>query len=169
MAIQYNENIKIAAPLSIDNRYLSLRTLSGSPLPYSGLTEVNNTIILNERYTGLTVNINNLEYWYKDGVTNTDLILKTITGKTTANAITGATNLGFFSGQTGIQTLPIDHQTNNTYDGDYLNVTDGYTYSNSRKHYKLVANSDELNLNEITARVAKLLNGDFGGYKKAFA
>jgi hypothetical protein len=122
MAIQYNENIKIAAPLSIDNRYLSLRTLSGSPLPYSGVSEVNTVIISSERYTGLTVNINNLEYWYKDGVTNTDLILKSITGGTTANAITGATNLGFFSGQTGVQTLPIDHQTNNTYDGDYLSL-----------------------------------------------
>ena len=48
MAIQYNENIKIAGPLSLDNRYLSLRTSSGSPLPYSGVSEVNTVIISSE-------------------------------------------------------------------------------------------------------------------------
>ena len=55
MAIQYNENIKIAAPNPLDWRYLSNRTLNGSQLPYSGITEVNNKIIPSERYTGLTV------------------------------------------------------------------------------------------------------------------
>ena len=48
MAIQYNENIKIAGPLSLDNRYLSLRTSSGSPLSYSGVSEVNTVIISSE-------------------------------------------------------------------------------------------------------------------------
>jgi hypothetical protein len=128
MAIQYNENIKIAGPLPLDTRYLSLRTLGGNPLPYSGASEVYSTIISSERYSGLTVLINtggtNLEYWFKNNTTN--LILKSITGQTTADAITGATNLGFFSGQTGVQTLPIDHQTNNNYDGNYQSLYNWY-------------------------------------------
>ncbi len=74
MAIQYNENIKIAAPAPLDKRYLSTRTSLGVQLPYSGETEVNTTIISSERYTGLTVNINGIEYWYKDGVDDVDLI-----------------------------------------------------------------------------------------------
>ena len=56
MAIQYQENIKIAAPAPLDKRYLSNRTSSGAQVPYSACTEVNSTIISSERYTGLTVN-----------------------------------------------------------------------------------------------------------------
>jgi hypothetical protein len=126
MAIQYNENIKIAAPLPLDSRYLSLRTSGGNPLPYSSTTEVNTTIISSERYIGLTVNINNVEYWYMDGIADGDLILKTITGGTTGSGITGATNLGFFSGKTGIQTLPITHFTNSNYTGNYQSLYNWY-------------------------------------------
>jgi hypothetical protein len=89
MAIQYNENIKIAAPNPLDKRYLSVRTLSGSQLPYSATTEVNTTIISGERYSGLTVNVNNVEYWYCGGILNSNLVQKTMGG---AGTLTGATN-----------------------------------------------------------------------------
>jgi len=49
MAIQYNENIKIAAPAPLDKRYLSNRTSFGAQMPYSATTEANTTIILSER------------------------------------------------------------------------------------------------------------------------
>jgi hypothetical protein len=124
MSIQLNANLKIAAPAPIDQRYLSLRTLCGSPLPYSANTEVYATIPLTERYTGLTVNINNLEYWFKNNTTT--LILKSITGQTTANAVTGATNLGFFSGKTGIQTLPITNLPCACYNGTYNSIYNNY-------------------------------------------
>ena len=130
MAIQYNENIKIAAPLPLDSRYLSLRTSGGNPLPYSGVSEVNTTIISSERYVGLTVNINNVEYWYQNGIANGNLILKTITGGTTADAVTGATNLGFFSGKTGVQTLDITTLSTLPnyldYDGNYNSLYNWY-------------------------------------------
>ena len=38
MAIQYNENIKIAAPAPLDKRYLSTRTSGGAQVPYSACT-----------------------------------------------------------------------------------------------------------------------------------
>ena len=108
MAIQYNENIRIAAPAPLDKRYLSERTLLGSPLPYSGVSEVNTIIIPTERYTGLTVNINGIEYWYKEGVANLDLIEKKYdTNIPQSDYLTGATNLGFFSGYTGVQRLQL--------------------------------------------------------------
>jgi hypothetical protein len=116
MSIQLNSNLKIAAPASADKRYLSERTLSGSPLPYSATTEVFSTIPLSERHSGLTVFITtggtNLEFWFKDGVSNGSLIQKKYDSVIqTASFVTGATNLGFFTGQTGIQVLPITHLT----------------------------------------------------------
>lgn len=133
MAIQYNENIKIAAPLPLDSRYLSLRTSGGNPLPYSSTTEVNNTIISSERYVGLTVLINtgttDTEYWYKNGITNGSLIEKKYdTIVPFSDYITGGTNLGFFSGKTGIQTLQItnDGDPYNQYTGPYQSLYNWY-------------------------------------------
>ena len=74
MAISFNDNIKVFAPKPIDAKYLNT-----SNIPYSAITEVNTTILTSERYIGLTTNINNVEYWYKTGTTNSDLIEKTAT------------------------------------------------------------------------------------------
>lgn len=132
MAIQYQENIKIAAPAPLDKRYLSNRTSSGAQVPYSACTEVNSSIISSERYTGLTVNILGKEYWYKDGILDSCLIEK----KYDANIpqtdfITGATNLGFFNGYTGIQKLCITpFSTLGTnyldYQGNYCSLYNSY-------------------------------------------
>jgi hypothetical protein len=129
MAIQYNENIKIAAPAPLDKRYLSNRTSLGVQLPYSGVTEVTGAtgIILSERYTGLTVNINGIEYWFKNGVTNNDLIEKKYDTLIPNNDfVTGATNIGYFSGLTGIQTLPITYISDADYDGLYYSLYNYY-------------------------------------------
>ena len=40
--------------------------------------------------------------------------------------VTGATNIGFFTGQTGIQTLPIDHLSDNSLDGNYVSQYNYY-------------------------------------------
>lgn len=127
MAIQYNENIKIAAPNPLDWRYLSSRTYLGSQLPYSATTEVNSKIIQSERFTGLTVNVNGVEYWYKDGVLNTDLIEKKYDSTIPeGDFVTGGTNLGFFSGKTGIQTLPVTNLADSTYNGNYISIYNNY-------------------------------------------
>lgn len=88
MAISFNDNIKISAPKPIDAKYLN-----SSNLPYANVAEVNSTILEAERYLGLTVNINNVEYWYKDGVGDGDLILKS---SSSDGVVSGAT----FSGTT---------------------------------------------------------------------
>lgn len=77
MAIGLNDNIKIEAGKPGDAKYLNpLNT------PYSSINEVNTTIPVPQRHVGLTVNINNVEYWYKLGVTDTNLVLKTVGGQT---------------------------------------------------------------------------------------
>lgn len=114
MAIQYNENIHIAAPNPLDRRYLSLRTLAGSQLPYSAVTEVNNIIPITERYSGLTVNINGEDYWYKSGVNDNNLIIKSAdfssfsgyTGYTAPNSFLKLKQDNF-SGQTVTGSQPI--------------------------------------------------------------
>jgi hypothetical protein len=78
MAINLSDNIQVNLGKPVDNKYLQ-------PIlnrPYTGVSEVNSTIVEPLRHTGLTVNINGVEYWYKDGITNGDLVLKTAGGGT---------------------------------------------------------------------------------------
>lgn len=128
---QFNENITLAAPNPLDNRYLSLRTSAGAQLPYSGVSEVNLTILPTVRYQGLTVLIEsgatNIEYWYENGILDTDLIEKKYDSVLPlGDYVTGGTNIGYFSGYTGVQTLPIDNLVDNTYDGNYLSLYNYY-------------------------------------------
>jgi len=125
MAIQYNENIKIAAPAPLDKRYLSNRLINGVYLPYSSTTEVNTTIIPSERYIGLTVNISGSEYWYKNGIGDSDLIEKIGVGGS-SSGVDSVFNLGFFLGNSGVQILPINHLTNDAYDGNYESLYNYY-------------------------------------------
>lgn len=89
MAIILNDNIKVNAGKPSEAKYLNPNTNA----PYSGVTQVNTLIPISERHRGLTVLVNDKEYWYRDGVSNTDLILKTSTGTTTL-ASNGLTKLG---------------------------------------------------------------------------
>lgn len=81
MAIIFNDNLSIHANKPIDNRYINIST------PWNSTGEVNAAIPEPYRYIGLTVNINNAEYWYYSGTTDLDLIVKSMVGN-----VTGATN-----------------------------------------------------------------------------
>ena len=83
MAINLSDNIKVSAPKPIESRYLNINE------PWGSVSEVNSYIPEGERHIGLTVYIVNAEYWYKDGVGDSDLVLK-LGGS--GDAITGATN-----------------------------------------------------------------------------
>jgi hypothetical protein len=82
MAIVLSDNIQVNAPKPVDSRYLNIL------VPYSSTTAANTAIVSGVRFKGLTVNINNDEYWYRTGITNTDLVIKLGGG----SAITGAIN-----------------------------------------------------------------------------
>lgn len=131
MATTINTNFGILAPNPIDDRYNSTRLSSGRQLPYSGITEVISIIPESRRYPGLTVLIDSgataVEYWFREGVADGDLIPKTIDVNIPEGAfITGATNIGYFSGYTGVQILPIDNLADNNYDGDYCSLYNYY-------------------------------------------
>ena len=81
MAIKLSDNIQTNAPKPTDSRYLNNMT------PYSSTTHVNTVISSSVRYSGLTMNINGVEYWYASGTTDSDLVKKT-TSSGTASPLT---------------------------------------------------------------------------------
>ncbi len=81
MAIIINDNLAVNIGKPIDSKYLNITT------PWISIGAVNAGIPLSYRYTGLTVNILGAEYWYANGITNGDLVLKTNIG-----TLTGTTN-----------------------------------------------------------------------------
>ena len=66
MPIDFNDNLQIRAPKPIDDRYGPWETIEEGlinvPYPY--------------RYDKLTLNINGVEYWFKEGLEDVDLIIK---------------------------------------------------------------------------------------------
>ena len=66
MPIDFNDNLQIRAPKPIDDRYGPWETIEEGlinvPYPY--------------RYIKLTLNIAGVEYWFKDGLEDIDLIVK---------------------------------------------------------------------------------------------
>lgn len=107
MGIILNDNIKINAGKPSEAKYLSTGNTS-----YISVSAATTAIPISERHIGLTVLVNtgtsNIEYWWKGSVNDIDLIeKKSSSEQLVGEFITGATNLGYFSGQTGIQTLDL--------------------------------------------------------------
>ena len=63
MAITVNDNFKVNAGKPVDVKYLN-----SSNQPYLNEAEVLSEIPVSERSLGLTVNIQSVEYWFKDDV-----------------------------------------------------------------------------------------------------
>jgi hypothetical protein len=91
MAINLSDNVHVSAPKPVESKYLNIT------VPYTGTSQVNTCIASGERYVGLTLNISNVEYWYKTGVTDTALVTKSAGG--TWGSITGTLSV-----QTDLQT-----------------------------------------------------------------
>lgn len=74
----FNDNIFIAAPKALDNKHGKF--VSAAWAAYDSVTEANSSILSAYRSLGLTVIIDNgsgtQEYWYRDGITDDDLIPK---------------------------------------------------------------------------------------------
>jgi hypothetical protein len=74
MAIQLSDSIFVGQQKPVDDKYYN--GLS----PYSSTSQVNTALASAIRYRGLTVNISGTEYWYKDGITDGDLVVKSSGG-----------------------------------------------------------------------------------------
>ena len=121
MAIIINDNFAVNVGKPVDSKYLN------GQLPWLSTALVNAGISQPYRYTGLTVNILGTEYWYKTGVTNSSLVEKKYNSTIpSGNFVTGGTNLGFFSGFTGVQSLLLNRAGGTDYDGWYYSTYGWY-------------------------------------------
>lgn len=73
MGIALGDNINVTAGLPTDCRYYNGTT------SYASVAEANGVLVAGIRYVGLTVNIGGVEYWYRDGISDGDLIQKQTT------------------------------------------------------------------------------------------
>jgi len=102
MAVAFTDNLSIGQPKPADSRYFN--GLS----PWASTSAVTTGILSTVRYRGLTVNINGVEYWFKDGVANSDLVVKSVdlSGYVPYTGATTDVNLGSYGITTNTITLP---------------------------------------------------------------
>lgn len=79
MATEVNDNVNILAPKPADER-LSGGFSGGHSISYPYLAAVLAKIPEGNRYQGMTVPVLDKEYWFRDGITNADLVLKITSG-----------------------------------------------------------------------------------------
>lgn len=76
MSILLNDNVNVAAPKPTDHRYG----------PYATVAAALAAIVPSSRYTGLTVGITTggitEDYWFRVGIADVDLVVKTTSGVT---------------------------------------------------------------------------------------
>ena len=118
MAIVLSDNIQTNAQSPTDSRYYN------GLLPWASTAAVNAAIASGIRYTGLTVNILGIEYWYCGGISNGNLVVKSSGGQLNWTGST-ANGLGTY-----VSSSYICSQPNLTFDGTKLNIT-GNIYASS--------------------------------------
>ena len=70
MSIKLSDNIRVRQQKPLEDKYFN------ELVPYTSISQVNNLLPQAVRHIGLTVNINKEEYWYKDGIADSNLVLK---------------------------------------------------------------------------------------------
>jgi hypothetical protein len=71
MSIQLSDNIRVGQQLPLESKYFN------GTVPYTDVAQAESLITIGLRHRGLTVNIAGVEYWFKDGINNGDLVEKT--------------------------------------------------------------------------------------------
>ena len=124
MAIQLSDNIFVGQQKPVEAKYFD------GLQPWANTAAANTGILTPVRYRGLTVNINGVEYWYKDGIANGDLVIKTAGGSGTVQSIATSSPLTggtiTVNGTIGIQ------QASGSQDG-YLSLGD-WTIFNGKQN-----------------------------------
>jgi len=96
----------------------------------TGMTEVSKPMLVGlSGYTGVVLQYRGLYDLVTSGGTVSYSEFTGYTASTQINlnkTVTGATNIGYFTGKTGTQILPINHLSDNAYDGNYISVYNNY-------------------------------------------
>ena len=72
MSIKLSDSIRVGQQKPLEDKYFN------ELVPYTSTSQVNTLLPITVRHIGLTVNINKEEYWYKDGIEDSNLVLKII-------------------------------------------------------------------------------------------
>ena len=92
MAIPLNDNIKIDAPKPSEERSLQIdNTL------YPSVSVANATILPARRHIRLIVQLPDGEYWYKDGIADSDLVLKSLKVPSDSEMQTGTDDVKYLT------------------------------------------------------------------------
>ena len=70
MSIKLSDSIRVGQQKPLEDKYFN------ELVPYTSTTQVNTVLPKTVRHIGLTVNINKEEYWYKDGIEDSNLVPK---------------------------------------------------------------------------------------------
>lgn len=70
MAIKLSDSVRVGQQKPLEDKYFN------ELVPYTSISQVNTLLPKAVRHIGLTVNINKEEYWYKDGIEDSNLVLK---------------------------------------------------------------------------------------------
>ena len=138
MPITLNDNLHILTARPADDRYSKL--VAGVSTPFASVAEANTMINSAYRHKGLTVFIDigggSAEYWYKEGVTDTDLVPKNISKVVDAFSLSANGSRSVLAGQTLIRiefnatvamTIDIGTTTNGTEVMNGLDLVAGET------------------------------------------
>lgn len=142
--------IKVLNPLPVESKFFN-----SSGLPYVDTTEVTTEIPESIRYQGLTVFVVDTEYWFKDGVTDGDLVVKslgvsspiTLNGSTLADLRTsGYATFGsiFLGDNAGFNA---NSATNSTFIGELAGYNSGDGNNSNFFGYRAGYNSDAASSN----------------------
>lgn len=170
MAIIVNDNFSINTGKPVDSKYLNIST------PWNSVNQANNNIPLSYRYTGLTVNILGSEYWYRTGITDSHLVLKSFGGgiTTATNGLKlnndgtiislGGTLTGdtIFDGTASKYVLKYGGNYHTSYDGNTLvdkNYVDSIANGIVAKEPVLVATTGSITLSGLTTIDGVTLSG----------
>lgn len=86
MSFQLPFGVRVLNPVPVENKYFNT-----AGQPYTATTQVFSQLPAGIRHIGLTVNVNNVEYWFETGTTNASLVVKS-PSVVSGGGITGATN-----------------------------------------------------------------------------
>ena len=124
MAIKLSDSVRVGQQKPLEDKYFN------ELVPYTSTSKVNTLLPKAVRHIGLTVNINGDEYWYKDGIEDSNLILK-------SNNV-DLTNL-----------VPFDGATKNVNIGEhYFESSKGFKITGGTPNQALTANGGVLDLNK---------------------
>jgi hypothetical protein len=159
MSLQLPFGVRVLNPLPVEDKYLN------NGVPYTGTSQVNTLVTSGVRFIGLTVNINNVEYWYATGTSDGSLIVKS-PSVVSGGGITGATN--------GLTKTGANVKLGGTLTGNTTiaaagkNLIIGSSSSKIGNYSSYISGNSYINYNDGTNNLSQFLSSSNAGFQGSF-